>query len=64
MDGLVMKYFVLKPKGQHAHAIASRVAMKEYATVIRETNAELADNIMSWVDRESPKATLKDQGTK
>lgn len=32
MDGLKMKYFVLKPAGDDAYAKASRAAMNRYAT--------------------------------
>lgn len=31
MDGLMMKYFVLKPRGNDAYAAASRAAMHAYA---------------------------------
>lgn len=52
MTGLVMKYFVLKPKGDDAYAKASRAAMRQYARLIREENQELHDELMAWADRE------------
>lgn len=56
-DGLLMKYFVLKPKGNDAYAKASRAAMRQYARVIRETNPQLHDDLMAWSERESEAAT-------
>jgi hypothetical protein len=51
-DGLLMKYFVLKPNGDNEHAIASRSAMRAYATAIRANNVVLSDELREWVDRE------------
>lgn len=51
MNGLQMKYFVLKPTGNNSYATASRRAMLEYAKVIRDTNSELADELRSWAHR-------------
>ena len=34
MNGLVMKYFVLKPKGTDVYALASRRAIAMYAETI------------------------------
>ncbi len=53
MEGLEMKYFVLKPRGDNIFAKASRVAMLEYADIIYSTNKKLAGNIREWVSRES-----------
>lgn len=53
MDGLVMKYFVLKPHGDDVYAEASRTAMKSYAYAIKRENPTLASNLFSWVDRET-----------
>lgn len=47
--GLMMKYFVLKPKGDDDYAIASRAAMMAYAAVIRELNPTLAEELRDWV---------------
>lgn len=52
MNGLMMKYFVLKPGGNDAYAKASRAAMRHYATMIREENRELSDDLRAWADRE------------
>ena len=38
MDGLLMKYFILKPRGNNIYAKASRQAMLEYAEVIEPIN--------------------------
>ena len=52
MDGLIMKYFVLKPRGDDIHAAASRAAMRTYATMIQKDNLELADQLRAWADNE------------
>ena len=52
-EGLMMKYFVLKPSGKDA--IASRAAMRQYARLIREENPKLHDDLMSWADQEHAK---------
>jgi hypothetical protein len=52
VDGLLMKYFVLKPNGDDAYADASRNAMSAYAASIRSTNLSLADDLLKWVIRE------------
>ena len=60
MTGLVMKYFVLKPKGTDQYAKASRAAMRQYARLIRQENQELHDELMKWADDETfalPEAT-------
>lgn len=51
--GLVMKYFVLKPKGHSPYAIASRAAMEAYAFQIAEVNSQLAIELREWVKRET-----------
>ena len=48
-NGLVMKYFVLKPDGDDTYAEASRSALRAYATVIREENPELAADLDEWL---------------
>lgn len=52
MAGLVMKYFVLNPAGNHAYAEASREAMQAYADVIQHTNPALAEDLREWAERE------------
>jgi hypothetical protein len=52
MDGLLMKYFVLKPAGNDKYAAASRRAMHAYATFIREENPVLSDQLRDWAGRE------------
>jgi hypothetical protein len=56
MDGLLLKYFVLKPKGSDAHAAASRAAMRTYARMIRTENVSLSDDLRQWADREKEAA--------
>ena len=55
MDGLLMKYFVLKPAGDDMHARASRAAMRTYALALKQDDAEndkFADEILDWVSCE------------
>ena len=54
MNGLMMKYFVLKPTGEDLYAGASRLAMLEYARVIEPENPELAKALREWVERITP----------
>lgn len=56
MDGLLMKYFVLKPKGADAYAAASRAAMYAYAKHIKAENAALSDQLIGWASREGAEA--------
>jgi hypothetical protein len=51
-DGLLMKYFVLKPAGNDLHARASRDAMSHYAGFIWNENPQLAEDLNKWVERE------------
>lgn len=51
-NGLVMKYFVLKPAGDDVYAKASRTAMRKYADVIAEDNQELAQQLRDWAGQE------------
>ena len=53
MDGLQMKYFVLKPesKDDNDYAFASRMAMRAYAANIKHKNPQLAKGLHNWVDR-------------
>jgi len=54
MDGLKLKYFVLKPEGTDIFAEASRRAMREYANTIRRVgdNKAFSDEIREWADTE------------
>ena len=54
MNGLEMKYFVLKPKGNDEYAKASRGAMRQYARLIEQVNPELANDLREWADKENP----------
>ena len=56
MNGLEMKYFVLKPKGKSAYARASRMAMLSYADLIRRENRELSDDLYHWANVEAESA--------
>lgn len=56
MKGLIMKYFVLKPKGDDPYAIASRCAMWAYADAIIEENPKLAADLLAWWDSETLEA--------
>jgi hypothetical protein len=67
---LMMKYFVLKPKGGTVHAAASRRAMRAYADWLDQhepsaDDAELANGLRDWADREAadvaPKFGLSDE---
>jgi hypothetical protein len=51
-EGLLMKYFVLKPKGTSLHARASRRAMRSYAALIEQENQQFADELRAWADAE------------
>lgn len=55
MDGLLMKYFVLKPRGKDAYAAASRLAMLTYADAVADTNKALAAELREWVANEIPR---------
>lgn len=52
MDGLLMKYFVLKPAGSDKYAAASRGAMRRYADLIVGENPGLAGDLRKWADAE------------
>ena len=56
MDGLLMKYFVLKPRGVDEYAAASRRAMRVYASHICGVNPVLCANLREWADREKEDA--------
>lgn len=48
-DGLLMKYFVLKPRGNDEYARASRAAMLAYAKEIEATDQQLSRQLEDWV---------------
>lgn len=53
--GLELKYFILKPKAKHkddVYAKASRYAMREYASIIRVANPDLAEDLEVWANKE------------
>lgn len=52
MNGLEMKYFVLKPRGDDRYAAASRKAMRAYAKHIEPANEQLAKELRDWADKE------------
>lgn len=52
MKGLILKYFVLKPKGDNTYAEASRKALRAYANHIYKDNPELAEDLRAWADKE------------
>lgn len=53
MNMLLMKYFVLKPRGMDWHAHASRMAMVAYAQAIKGHEPELAQELLDWVAKET-----------
>ena len=59
-EGLLMKYFVLKPHGNDMYAEASRSAMREYANSIFGTNPDLARDLWGWIEREIPEGENDD----
>lgn len=52
MTSLMMKYFVLKPRGMDWHATASRDALVAYAKAIKGHEPELAQELLDWVKKE------------
>jgi len=52
MEGLQMKYFVMKPKDNDIYAEASRKAMRTYALHIESENPQLAKELRAWTDKE------------
>jgi len=57
--GLTIKYFVLKPHGADAYAIASRKAIQAYAKSIESTNFKLAKDLFAWIGQEHIEASNK-----
>lgn len=55
-NGLVMKYFVLRPKAKQkddVSAAASQDAMLTYADTIQDFNPKLAQEIREWASKEA-----------
>lgn len=55
MDGLQMKYFVLKPRSKQpgdVYAEASRKAMRAYANHIQGINPAFAEDLRRWANDE------------
>ena len=55
MEGLTMKYFVLKPRSKtkdDVYAEASRAAMRAYANHINSVNPDLHDQLRDWANKE------------
>ena len=50
-NGLFMKYFVLKPKGDDIYSVASRKAMQIYANTIMGKDPHFAQDIRDWLGR-------------
>lgn len=50
MNGLKMKYFVLRPDKDDDHAFASRMAIRTYAANIRKANPQLAKDLNGWLE--------------
>jgi hypothetical protein len=46
-----MRYFVLKPQGASAYALASRAALRAYAGEIEPVNPQLATDLREWAMR-------------
>ena len=60
MNGLQMKYFVLKPAGDGLYAQASRDAMQAYARAIRDENPDLSADLEKWRIAEQSAANERD----
>jgi hypothetical protein len=56
VNGLEMKYFVLKPRGNDIYAVASRLAMQAYAATVDRENPILAASLRAWIDVEANEA--------
>ena len=61
MEGLKMKYFVIKPRNKtpdDIYAAASRRAMRAYANHIEDHNPHFADDLRKWATEESQLAGM------
>jgi hypothetical protein len=61
MNGLQMKYFVLKPGGDDEFAKASRIAMKAFAQAISSSSLTLATDLMNWAQTETELYVRREQ---
>lgn len=51
MNGLKLKYFVLNPfSSDKSFAEASQEAILRFAEIIKETNPQLAEDLIGWVN--------------
>lgn len=51
MNGLKLKYFVLNPfSSDKAFAVASQEAIIVFAESIKETNPQLAEDLIGWIN--------------
>lgn len=64
MQGLEMKYFVLKPKGTNAYAAASRTAMNAYARAIKCANPTLSRELLAWAEDEMANSVVSEENSK
>ena len=53
MSGLLLKYYVLKPKGNDQFAVASRAAMRTFAQSMHGHNNELSADVKAWAEKEA-----------
>ena len=60
MEGLIMKYFVVKPRSSDIYGEASRRAMLAYAHTIKDENPEMSTQLKDWVNEcdNSPDGTV------
>ena len=64
MQGLRMKYFVLKPEGDDDYAKASREALAAYSNAIRDTNPVLASDLVLWIEHIENSLNMKESSDK
>ena len=64
MEGLKMKYFVLKPEGEDKYAEAARDAMRAYANTINQENPVLAKELREWAQKEMDAAIWRQRQPK
>ena len=49
MDGLMMKYFVLRPSCKDWHGLASIKAIRTYAKEVEKENPQFAEDLRKWM---------------
>jgi len=62
LEGLLLKYFVVKPKGNNIYAKASREAILRYADIIKIINPIFANDLIKWVENEQDLAVEETYG--